>query len=875
MNEKISYYESLKYKLLDYIYLLLLIFGIIYHIPEIIINKYIFSYQNIIIDGLTIAWLSINLFKKKLFNYSVRSISLIVVVLIYTTQHIFNTNVNMVSVIWLLSVPLFSSVLTNKKTTKIITVINFVLFSFIIFYYPISNIGNEIYYKWFLISNYIIITFLLTYVVNKVIGFLEDYSENIKEQNKIISNEKIKLEQINIDLKNEIDKNIKIKNELLNKNHQLLDAQNIANFANFIYDRNNKQLIISENLYNILNYSKQEVKSDLELYNLFKKRAVDINYFTMIKNVLLFKEITYEVSINRINEKNPIWIKLHLIYDPKNHIIRGILQDITKEKIIFNSIYNNELKYRTLYENANDAIFILRDTIFHDANAKTLELFECSLEYIKGKTPADISPEYQENGELSSEKAIKFIQKAKREGKANFDWIHRSKSGKLMSFSITLTLISIHDTEYIYAILKDVTDRKLWEDKLKKSERRLKAALDASRDAIFEWNFKNDDSYFSKRFYEMLGIKKHKNNISYKSMFGYLHPDDFEKTNKFLENIYNSNSSYFELEARYKRKDNLYIWLLIRGLILSRDENNHPINIVGTFADITERKSLINRLSNINNTLEDRVESRTNELKETLSKLENEIKRRKETENELLLSYKQLEFSLEKEKEISNIKSRFISMVSHEYRTPLTVILSSSEILSILYEMHNKDEFDKNIKKIQNSVKEMTKLLEEVLIIGKNENEKISINPVKFNLYELLLDIIDDINIDLKKISINNTSKEIYIQSDYIIIKYVINNIITNAIKYSKNEIKIDINIYESDKKVIINIKDYGIGISKEDLSQIFEPFYRGENIEAKSGSGLGLAIVKKYLEIINGNIIVESEINQGTNVKIEIPKYL
>ena len=234
-----------------------------------------------------------------------------------------------------------------------------------------------------------------------------------------------------------------------------------------------------------------------------------------------------------------------------------------------------------------------------------------------------------------------------------------------------------------------------------------------------------------------------------------------------------------------------------------------------------------------------------------------------------------------KEKELRNLKSSFVSMTSHEFRTPLAVIGSSTELLQ-----HYGDKLDtqkklKHFGRIQSSIKHMTSLLEDVLMISKVEAQKIAFNPENIELIEFCRDLVEEVQQSKPEHQIlftihglDNASepKSFYTQLDPKLLRQILNNLLTNAVKYSPNEHNAYFDLHCEQDYLCFQVRDRGIGIPAEDLKNIFNPFHRSVNVGNISGTGLGLAILHKCVELHQGKITVESEVGVGTTFTVTIP---
>jgi PAS domain S-box-containing protein len=273
-----------------------------------------------------------------------------------------------------------------------------------------------------------------------------------------------------------------------------------------------------------------------------------------------------------------------------------------------------------------------------------------------------------------------------------------------------------------------------------------------------------------------------------------------------------------------------------------------------------EQLSEINkRVEILNDELEEKVELRTKQLKEILRELE--------------LSKDELTNALSKEKELSDLKSRFVSMASHEFRTPLSTILSSASLVAKYTEAEEQENRNKHIQRIKSSVNNLTGLLNEFLSIGKIEDGKIIANNVNFNITELIISLCSEMETIAKpgqQIMYRHTGNE-GIFLDPSLLRNVITNLLSNAIKFSSEGSIIEVESLVSEKAIVLHIKDNGLGISKDDQEHLFERFFRGTNVTNIQGTGLGLHIVGKYIEILGGEIEFESELEKGTKFIITL----
>jgi PAS domain S-box-containing protein len=237
-----------------------------------------------------------------------------------------------------------------------------------------------------------------------------------------------------------------------------------------------------------------------------------------------------------------------------------------------------------------------------------------------------------------------------------------------------------------------------------------------------------------------------------------------------------------------------------------------------------------------------------------------DISRRIKAENEL-------REGLKKEKELSELKSRFVSMASHEFRTPLSTVLSSAYLIEKYTGTDEQPKREKHLQRILSSVNMLTDILNDFLSVGKLEEGKIQVRLSNFNIREMILQVTDEIKNTLKK------GQEIHCQHegetavmmDISLLKHIIMNMVSNASKFSQEKSIINIKTSCRKNRITLSVKDHGIGISKDDQRHLMERFFRGANAGNIQGTGLGLHIVSKYAELMNGRVTCKSELEKGT----------
>jgi PAS domain S-box-containing protein len=231
--------------------------------------------------------------------------------------------------------------------------------------------------------------------------------------------------------------------------------------------------------------------------------------------------------------------------------------------------------------------------------------------------------------------------------------------------------------------------------------------------------------------------------------------------------------------------------------------------------------------------------------------------------------------ALAKEKELSELQSRFVSIMSHEFRTPLTTVLSSAELIENYSYKWTEEKKLTHIHRIQNSVNHLVQLLEDVTIIGKAEAGKLEFKSEPIDLLQFCLHLVEEMELGAGSqhtIAFTSVGQCTNACMDEKLLRHIFTNLLSNAIKYSPQGGTVDFELACRDGQAIFQIKDSGLGIPKEDQEKLFESFYRAKNVGTISGTGLGLAIVKRSVDIHGGQITVESEVGVGTVFTVTLP---
>ena len=309
---------------------------------------------------------------------------------------------------------------------------------------------------------------------------------------------------------------------------------------------------------------------------------------------------------------------------------------------------------------------------------------------------------------------------------------------------------------------------------------------------------------------------------------------------------------------------------------LSYYRQNNVLYVIAFIVDITERKKaeqdllqkqeelkrITEDIGKLNTELEMKVEQRTLILREALQELER--------------SQGELSEALNKEKELNEIKSRFVSMASHEFRTPLSTVLSSAALLGRYRLTEDQDKRDKHIKRIKDTVKHLNDMLADFLSLGKLEEGKVMTEPAEFGVHDFLDEVVEEMRSLAKPgqlIHCEYAGADTFI-TDKRLLKNILINLLSNAAKFSPEGATIWLRVtHAAGSGLTLEVKDEGIGISGEDQQHLFSSFFRGGNALNIEGTGLGLHIVKRYVDLLGGAIHLESALGDGTCITVDLPE--
>lgn len=388
-------------------------------------------------------------------------------------------------------------------------------------------------------------------------------------------------------------------------------------------------------------------------------------------------------------------------------------------------------------------------------------------------------------------------------------------------------------------VVQDINDRKIIEEVLREYNDRYEILSKATKDVIWDWDVVNDRVLYNQSLQEMLGY--HPMDVRVESLWWEerVHRDDHDLVIQDMNEVFAKHLNTWEFSYRFRTAANNYKYINDRSFVIY-DKKGSPIRMIGAMQDVTEITEY--RLS-----LEQKVIERTKELNQ----------------------------ALQKEKELVDLRSRFVSIASHEFRTPLSSIALATGFIKKFKKKLKPEDLDKKLQSIDMQVNHMTALLGDVLTVGKGDAGKIEVNWVDVNLQSLLSELAVEVTHSTKNthaIKLNMHCSIKSFKTDEGLIRNIVINLLTNAIKFSPSAKTVDLTVECSTTHLTLRVRDYGVGVPPEELEKIFEAFYRVKSSSSIGGTGLGLSIVKKATELLEGNIQVKSNAGQGSEFIVTLP---
>ena len=423
--------------------------------------------------------------------------------------------------------------------------------------------------------------------------------------------------------------------------------------------------------------------------------------------------------------------------------------------------------------------------------------------------------------------------------------------------TIRFMAVPIPATNYINIYTAEISDIKKSEVRLLKIASTLKQAQKVAKMGSWELDLTTNNMAWSEELFHILHVDPEKFKPSHENYVNLLHPEDRQSASEAVNKAIKHKEEY-KLIQRRVFENGKEIYVECRGQVgLGKDGKVN--SVFGICIDVTDKIEIERVKEDFTKKLEEKVKERTAKL---------------------INSEKKLRTSLMKEKELGQLKSSFVSTASHQFRTPLAVIQSNVGLLEMFANKKSEKEFEKYRKvnnRITGAIAKMTELMDDVLILGKITSGNIYYKPQYLNILEFCDQLVaefNDVPAEDRTISALTIGEPYNVYLDPKLLTHVLANLINNAFKYSLGKKNPELVIDFRAKELVISVKDYGIGIPKAEVPNLFQPFFRANNATEIKGTGLGLSIAKEYVQINKGRIAVQSILGEGSCFKISFKKH-
>ncbi len=536
------------------------------------------------------------------------------------------------------------------------------------------------------------------------------------------------------------------------------------------------------------------------------------------------------------------------------HLNGKVLLEMNPEKqiLIYNSILNSTQSIVYLYNFLKSEIQFLNCGVYDQLGYSQYEMDTIHLDIFLEKIHPDDQSRYKSH--------IDAIIAGREKKFTSIEYRLMKKNGEWKWYSDTIFNLKTGDTENreLIGYATDINNIRKKEEKYQREEIRLKAILENTREYYFFLDIDFKIQSLNKNAKDFLNERYDRNIFEGYSILEFL---PLEDTVVFTEKFnYALIGVPIQYESQFVDSSGEISWYQF-SYIPIRDKKERITSVCFLFMDMTEIRRINKSLVDLNKSLEDKVNERTKELKE-------EILQRKNTEDKLRIA-------LEKEKELNELKSKFITLVSHEFKTPMTTISMSTQMLEEYGDNYGKLERNKHYNRIKDATESLNNLMEGVLSIGLSQSSNVAFQPSLTNVKDFLEKLISNFEStypDNKFELIFPKNEKKLFNLDVNLLNHILENLLSNAVKYSVNKDTITIEVIWLDDLIEFIVKDKGLGIPQEDQSHIFETFFRGKNVGNISGTGLGLNIVKNFVELHKGTVRFKSSPEQGTQFHIKIP---
>jgi PAS domain S-box-containing protein len=516
----------------------------------------------------------------------------------------------------------------------------------------------------------------------------------------------------------------------------------------------------------------------------------------------------------------------------------GAMQDITYEKKLRDELEQSEQQFKGAFEHSAVGMAIVNiEGNWIEVNNRLCEILGYSKEEFKMLTFQGITYSEDLAEDLANKEKLVLGETSNYSTEKRY--IHKDRSLVWVHLSVSLVRNNIGEIQHFIPQIIDITERKKIEEEnrllidenninktnqIEKAKNRYRLLADNTIDLVCLHNLDTSFQYVSPSIKKLLGYNP--KDLIGKFPLEYVHPEDVSKLKESIHSLINEVVD-ISVRLRFKNVEGDYLWFESKAILVK--ENGIPISLQSSARDITQRKKAEEIIEN----------------------------------------------TLIQERELNELRTNLVSTISHEFRTPMTTIRTSAELIGMYLEDYQFDssvQIEKRVNVIMEEIDRIVDLMNDVLTISKDDLGKTNFKPVILDLNKVCLDVIDTSysnQKDKRKVQTSFIGETFTIFADKNLIEYALFNLLNNAFKYSEGFGDIILRLFSVDDSLILEIIDFGIGIPEQDQSKLFNTFFRASNTDGFQGTGLGLYIVKTFIEKNSGKVQLESTVGKGTKVTV------
>lgn len=582
-------------------------------------------------------------------------------------------------------------------------------------------------------------------------------------------------------------------------------------------------VFVSPSAHDILGYE------PVEILGLRLHKIISPNYLSYVSDEMLKVLNKEEKSVNIVfqaihKEGYKVWLETTAgaIFDDEDRVLylQTSTRDVTERILAEEKLKESEERYKLITENSNDIVSLMDlkgNYVFISPSIKDTMGYE-PIEFIGRNTLDFVHPNDKAKVE---ESLLSTVDQKIKEKKGRFRFLHKNGAWRWIEASGGVITDDDEKPIYIRSNKIDITDKLKTEEKLKLQEEKYKLVSENSGDVIGLHKVGGELVFISPSCQRLIGYSE--NELRGTNPIKLIREDQRGLIIKVIEKTALNKGKDVKMTYEIQNKEGDWIWVE------------------------TSLTSILNKEGKA-----DLLQTSTRDISERIE-------------------------ALEKERQLNKLKSSFISMASHEFRTPLTTIQSSNELIGMYIANTNvkaNQKLTKHVVRIRSELDRLNSLLKDVFTLGRLDVGKTKLNKDITSLVGIAKQVIVESKIHFpdREIELKIKGKEKQVNLDSQLISHALSNLVINALKYSEGQPKPVLTIIFNDDEVMVSVKDHGIGIPKKDQAELFESFSRASNVGDIEGTGLGLVIVKQFIEMHQGEVAVISEENKGAEFIINLP---